>query len=144
MRYFIIAGEQSGDLHGSNLVRGILETDKNAEIFCWGGDLMEAAGAKLLVHYRKMAFMGFVAVLKNLGAIKRNLSLCKKQILDFNPDVVIFIDYPGFNLRIAEFAKKAGIQGHSTYISPKLWAWNEGRVKKGEKIRGPDVYHFPL
>ncbi len=128
MKYFIIAGEQSGDLHGSNLIRSILETDKNGEICCWGGDLMEAAGAKLLVHYRKMAFMGFVAVLKNLGAIKKNLSLCKKQILDFNPDVVILIDYPGFNLRIAKFAKKTGTRTFY-YISPKLWAWNEGRVE---------------
>ena len=82
MKYFIIAGEQSGDLHGSNLVRGIHAADKNAEIFCWGGDLMEAAGAKLLSHYRKMAFMGFVAVIKNLGAISKNLSLCKKQIIE--------------------------------------------------------------
>lgn len=129
MRYFIIAGEQSGDLHGSNLVRSILETDKNGEIYCWGGDLMEAEGAELLVHYRKMAFMGFVAVLKNLGAIKKNLSLCRNQILEIKPDVVIFIDYPGFNLRIAEFAKKSGFRTFY-YISPKLWAWNEGRVKK--------------
>jgi lipid-A-disaccharide synthase len=129
MKYFIIAGEQSGDLHGSNLVRGIHAADKNAEIFCWGGDLMEEAGAKLLVHYRKMAFMGFVSVVKNLGAIKKNLSLCKKQILEIKPDVVIFIDYPGFNLRIAEFAKAAGFRTFY-YISPKLWAWNEGRVKK--------------
>ena len=129
MRYFIIAGEQSGDLHGSNLVRGLFEADNNAEIFCWGGDLMESAGATLLVHYRKLAFMGFVAVIKNLGAITKNLSLCKEQIIEFKPDVVIFIDYPGFNLRIAEFAKNAGYKTFY-YISPKLWAWNEGRVKK--------------
>ena len=127
MRYFIIAGEQSGDLHGSNLVRGLFNADKNAEIFCWGGDLMEAAGATLLVHYRKMAFMGFVAVIKNLGTIKKNLSRCKKQIIEYKPDVVIFIDYPGFNLRIAAFAKKSGFKTFY-YISPKLWAWNEGRV----------------
>jgi lipid-A-disaccharide synthase len=129
MRYFIIAGEQSGDLHGSNLVRGIHSADNNAEIYCWGGDLMEEAGAELLQHYRKMAFMGFVAVVKNLGAINKNLSLCKRQILEIKPDVVIFIDYPGFNLRIAEFAKKSGFRTFY-YISPKLWAWNEGRVKK--------------
>ena len=129
MKYFIIAGEQSGDLHGSNLVRGIHSADNNAEIYCWGGDLMEEAGAKLLNHYRKLAFMGFVAVVKNLGAISKNLDLCKKQILEFNPDVVIFIDYPGFNLRIAEFAKTSGFRTFY-YISPKLWAWNEGRVKK--------------
>jgi lipid-A-disaccharide synthase len=129
MKYFIIAGEQSGDLHGSNLVRGIHSADNNAKIYCWGGDLMEEAGAKLLNHYRKLAFMGFVAVVKNLGAISKNLDLCKKQILEFNPDVVIFIDYPGFNLRIAEFAKTSGFRTFY-YISPKLWAWNEGRVKK--------------
>jgi len=128
MRYFIIAGEQSGDLHGSNLVRGLFNADKNAEIFCWGGDLMETAGATLLVHYRKMAFMGFVAVLRNLGTIKKNLALCKKQIIEYNPDVVIFIDYPGFNLRLAAFAKNSGFKTFY-YISPKLWAWNEGRVK---------------
>ena len=129
MRYFIIAGEQSGDLHGSNLIRGLLEADNSAQFFCWGGDLMEAAGAILLVHYHKMAFMGFVAVLKNLGAIKKNLSLCKQQITECKPDVVIFIDYPAFNLRIAPFAKNSGFKTFY-YISPKFWAWNEGRVKK--------------
>jgi lipid-A-disaccharide synthase len=143
MRYFIIAGEQSGDLHGSNLVRGLLEKDKSAEIQCWGGDLMEAAGAKLLIHYRKMAFMGFVAVINNLGAIKKNLSICKGQILEFKPDVVIFIDYPGFNLRIAEFAKHEGFRTFY-YISPKLWAWNEGRVKKIKRYIDRMFIIFPF
>jgi lipid-A-disaccharide synthase len=143
MRYFIIAGEQSGDLHGSNLVRGILEADKNGEICCWGGDMMEEAGAKLLVHYRKMAFMGFVAVIKNLGAIKRNLVICKEQILDFKPDVVILIDYPGFNLRIADFAKNSGFRTFY-YISPKFWAWNEGRVKKVKKFIDRMFIIFPF
>ena len=129
MKYFIIAGEQSGDLHGSNLIRELFIADKSAEIRCWGGDLMESAGATLLVHYKKLAFMGFVAVIKNLGAISKNLNLCKCQITEYNPDVLIFIDYPGFNLRIAEFAKKEGYKTFY-YISPKLWAWNEGRVKK--------------
>jgi len=129
MRYFIIAGEQSGDLHGSNLIRGLFEADNRAEIFCWGGDLMESAGATLLVHYRKLAFMGFIAVLKNLGAIAGNLKLCKQHIIEYKPDVIIFIDYSGFNLRIAEFAKKSGYLTFY-YISPKFWAWNEGRVKK--------------
>jgi lipid-A-disaccharide synthase len=127
MRYFIIAGEKSGDLHGSNLIRSLHDADNNAEIFCWGGDLMQTAGATLLVHYRKLAFMGFTEVIKNLGAIRKNLSLCKKQIIEYDPDVVIFIDYPGFNLRIAEFAKKTGFKTFY-YISPKLWAWNESRV----------------
>jgi lipid-A-disaccharide synthase len=143
MRYFIIAGEQSGDLHGSNLVRGILDKDRSAEIQCWGGDLMEEAGAKLLNHYKKMAFMGFVAVVKNLGAIKKNLSICKGQIIEFKPDVLIFIDYPGFNLRIAEFAKKAGFRTYY-YISPKLWAWNEGRVKKVKQYIDRMFIIFPF
>ncbi len=129
MKYFIIAGEQSGDLHGSNLVNGLFKADPDAEILCWGGDLMEGAGAKLLKHYKEMAFMGFVAVLKNLGTISKNIQLCKNHITLFKPDVVILIDYPGFNLRIAEFVHKAGIKTFY-YISPKLWAWNEKRVKK--------------
>ena len=143
MRYFIIAGEQSGDLHGSNLVKGLTDADKNAEIFCWGGDLMEAAGAKLLVHYRKMAFMGFVAVIKNLGVINKNLALCKNQITDLKPDVVILIDYPGFNLRIAAFAKSAGYKTFY-YISPKLWAWNEKRVKKVKRYVDRMFIIFPF
>jgi lipid-A-disaccharide synthase len=143
MKYFIIAGEQSGDLHGSNLVRGILRTDTAAEIFCWGGDLMEEAGAKLLVHYRNAAFMGFLTVLKNLGTIKKNLKLCKKQILEVNPDVIIFIDYPGFNLIIANFAKKNGFRTYY-YISPKFWAWNEGRVKKVKKYIDRMFIIFPF
>jgi len=143
MRYFIIAGEQSGDLHGSNLVRELFIADKNAEIVCWGGDLMQSAGATLLVHYRKLAFMGFVAVVKNLGAISKNIRLCKKQITEFNPDVVIFIDYPGFNLRIAEFAKKARFRTFY-YISPKLWAWNEGRVTRIKKYIDRMFIIFPF
>jgi lipid-A-disaccharide synthase len=143
MRYFIIAGEQSGDLHGSNLVKGLLNEDSNAEIFCWGGDLMESAGATLLVHYRKLAFMGFVAVLKNLGAISKNLSFCKQHIAEYKPDVVIFVDYPGFNLRIAKFAKNAGFKTFY-YISPKLWAWNEGRVKKIKKYVDRMFIIFPF
>jgi lipid-A-disaccharide synthase len=143
MRYFIIAGEQSGDLHGSNLVRELFEADKNAEIFCWGGDLMELAGATLLVHYRKMAFMGFSAVIKNLGAITKNLTLCKKQIADYKADVIILIDYPGFNLRIAKFAKKAGYKTFY-YISPKLWAWNEGRVTNIKKYIDRMYIIFPF
>jgi lipid-A-disaccharide synthase len=143
MRYFIIAGEQSGDLHGSNLVRGLFEADDQAEIFCWGGDLMESAGATLLVHYRRMAFMGFISVLKNLGAISKNLNLCKQHINEYKPDVIIFIDYPGFNLRIAEFAKNSGYRTF-WYISPKLWAWNEGRVKKIKKFVDRMYIIFPF
>jgi len=143
MKYFIIAGEQSGDLHGSNLVRELLNADKNAEIFCWGGDLMESAGATLLVHYRKMAFMGFIAVIKNLGAISKNISLCKRQINEYKPDVVIFIDYPGFNIRIAEYSKNKGYKTFY-YISPKLWVWNESRVKKIKKYVDRMFIIFPF
>jgi lipid-A-disaccharide synthase len=143
MKYFIIAGEQSGDLHGSNLIKELFMADQSAEIQCWGGDLMESAGATLLVHYKKLAFMGFVAVLKNLGAISKNLNICKRQIKDFNPDVIVFIDYPGFNLRIAEFAKKAGFTTFY-YISPKLWAWNEGRVEKIKKYIDRMFIIFPF
>lgn len=143
MRYFIIAGEKSGDLHGSNLISGIFENDKEAEIRCWGGDLMESAGATLLVHYNKLAFMGFVAVLKNLRAIASNLSICKRQIAEYNPDVVIFIDYPGFNLRVAEYAKGAGFRTFY-YISPKLWAWNERRIKKVKKFIDRMYIIFPF
>jgi lipid-A-disaccharide synthase len=129
MRYFIIAGEQSGDLHGSNLIRGLRSADPSAEIFCWGGEQMEAAGGKLLMHYRSLAIMGFVAVVKNLSIIARNMKLCKVQIKECSPDVVILIDFPGFNLRIAEFARLQGFKVFY-YISPKLWAWKESRVEK--------------
>ena len=129
MRYFIIAGEQSGDLHGSNLIKELIIADGNAQVYCWGGDLMEEAGATLLMHYKKMAFMGFVAVVKNIRSISRNLTRCKQQIIEYKPDVIILIDYPGFNLRIAEFARKEGFRIFY-YISPKLWAWNEKRIEK--------------
>jgi lipid-A-disaccharide synthase len=143
MRYFIIAGEQSGDLHGSNLVRELLLADRGAEIFSWGGDLMEAAGAKLLMHYKKSAFMGFVVILKNLRTITRNLDLCKKQIADYKPDVVILIDFPAFNLRIAKFATESGFRVFY-YISPKFWAWNENRVKKVKKYVDRMYIIFPF
>jgi len=143
MKYFIIAGEQSGDLHGSNLIKELKKNDVHAEIRCWGGDLMESAGATLLRHYKDTAFMGFVVILKNLGAIKRNLSLCKQHISEFSPDVVILIDYPGFNFRIAEFAKKSGFRIFY-YISPKLWAWNEGRVERVRKYVDRMYIIFPF
>lgn len=143
MKYFIIAGEQSGDLHGSNLIRGLIKNDTEPEIVCWGGDLMESAGARLLVHYRKLAFMGFTAVIRNIGAIKNNLALCKKQISEFKPDVVVFIDYPGFNLRIARFAKKEGFKTF-WYISPKIWAWNEGMVEQIKKFVDRMFIIFPF
>ncbi len=127
MKYYIIAGEASGDLHGSNLIKELKKSDTGAAIRCWGGGLMEAAGATLVKHYRDLAFMGFIEVVKNLRTIFRNLSFCKKDILNFKPDVIILIDYPGFNLRIAQWAKNAGFK-IVYYISPQVWAWKENRV----------------
>jgi lipid-A-disaccharide synthase len=128
MKYYIIAGEASGDLHGSNLIKEMKLLDEGANIRCWGGDLMQSAGASLVKHYKDLAFMGFVEVIKNLGTILKNLKFCKEDILRFNPDLLILIDYPGFNLRIAEWAKQQGIR-IVFYISPQVWAWKEGRVK---------------
>ena len=130
MRYYLIAGEASGDLHGSNLIRELSNADSNAQFRFFGGQLMEgAAGEGLVKHYREMAFMGILNVILNIRTIGHNMTLCKKDILKFNPDVLILIDYPGFNLRIAEFAKKHNIKVFY-YISPKVWAWKEYRVKK--------------
>jgi lipid-A-disaccharide synthase len=143
MKYFLVAGEQSGDLHGSNLVRELKSSDREADIVCWGGDLMESAGARLLMHYRKSAFMGATAILRNLGMILRNLKLCKNQIAEYKPDVIILIDFPAFNLRIAKFAQNAGFRVFY-YISPKFWAWNEGRVKKVKKYVDRMYIIFPF
>jgi lipid-A-disaccharide synthase len=128
MQYYIIAGEASGDLHGSNLIKELRKLDAAAGIRCWGGDKMEAAGATLVKHYRDLAFMGFIEVIKNLRTIFRNIDLCKKDILAHKPDVLILIDYPGFNLRIAKWAKQQGLK-IIYYISPQVWAWKESRVK---------------
>ncbi len=143
MRYFIIAGEQSGDLHGSNLIRGIRSSDREAVIDCWGGDQMEEAGGRLLMHYRHTAFMGFLSVIKNLGKITANIKRCRRDILDSSPDVVILIDYPGFNLRIAEFATGQGIRVFY-YISPKFWAWKENRIRKVKKYVNRMFIIFPF
>jgi lipid-A-disaccharide synthase len=129
MKYYLIAGEASGDLHGGNLVKQLFSQDEQANIRCWGGENMEAAGATLVKHYRDLAFMGFVEVLKHLGTILANIKFCKKDIREYNPDVLVLIDYPGFNMRIAEWAKKQGIK-IVYYISPQVWAWKENRVKK--------------
>src|SRR5690242_10576917 len=128
MKYYVIAGEASGDLHGSNLIREIKNLDQSAEIRCWGGDLMQQAGGELVKHYRDLAFMGFVEVIMNLPTILRNLRFCKEDILAYRPDALILIDYPGFNLRIAKWAKQNGLKV-IFYISPQVWAWKEGRVK---------------
>jgi lipid-A-disaccharide synthase len=129
MRYYIIAGEASGDLHGSNLIKEIKKLDRQATVRCWGGDMMEDAGAVLVKHYRDLAFMGFAEVVKNLPVIFRNLKFCKADILQFQPDVLVLIDYPGFNLRIAEWGRKQNLK-IVYYISPQVWAWKENRVKK--------------
>jgi lipid-A-disaccharide synthase len=128
MKYYIIAGEASGDLHASNLMRGILNNDSTAEFRFFGGDLMAQQGGVMAKHYREMSFMGFWEVLVNIRQILRNLKFCKKDILEFKPDAVILVDYPGFNLRIARFAKQSGFKVFY-YIAPKVWAWNESRVK---------------
>jgi len=129
MKYYIIAGEASGDLHGSNLIREIRKKDHAAIVRGWGGGLMEEAGAEIVKNYRDLAFMGFTEVVMNLPTILRNIHFCKADILKFEPDAVIFIDYPGFNLRIAEWAHKKGFPT-IYYISPQVWAWKESRVKK--------------
>jgi len=132
MKYYLIAGEASGDLHGANLMKALLEKDPHAEFRFFGGDLMQQIGGTLVKHYKELAFMGFWEVLKNIRSIFKNISFCKNDILDFKPDMVILIDYPGFNLRIAEFAKKNKIKVHY-YISPKIWAWKENRIHKIKK-----------
>ena len=134
MKYYIIAGEASGDLHASNLMKSILKKDSTAEFRFWGGDLMtEVAGFPPVKHYRDLAFMGFLEVAKNLTTILKNIKFCKEDIQKNKPDVLILVDYPGFNLRIAEFAKSLGIKV-IYYISPQLWAWKEGRVEKIRKF----------
>lgn len=129
MRYYIIAGEASGDLHASNLMKALKEVDANAEFRFWGGDLMQQQGGTLVKHYKELAFMGFSEVIMNLRTIFRNIKFCKEDISSYEPDVIIFIDYPGFNMRIAEWAKKEGFRTHY-YISPQIWAWKENRIKK--------------
>lgn len=130
MKYFIIAGEASGDLHASNLMRELKKKDSKAEFCFLGGDLMQAQGGKMVKHYRKMAFMGFVAVLKNAKTVLKNMSDCKQALVDFNPDILILVDYPSFNLRIARFAKETLQTTVYYYISPKIWAWKEYRIKQ--------------
>jgi len=133
MKYYIIAGEASGDVHAANLIRSIKEKDTQAVFRAWGGDRMETQGAEIVRHYRDLAFMGFVEVLLNIRTIAKNISYCKKDILSFKPDVLILVDYPGFNLRIAEYAHKQGIKV-VYYISPQVWAWKKSRVYKIKKV----------
>jgi lipid-A-disaccharide synthase len=128
MKYYIIAGEASGDLHGGNLIRELKKLDPAADIRCWGGDKMQAAGGTLVKHYRSLAFMGFTEVVMNLRTIFRNLKFCKEDILQYKPDTLVLIDYPGFNLRIAKWARQQHLKV-IFYISPQVWAWKEGRVR---------------
>ena len=128
MKYYIIAGEASGDLHASNLMESLKKQDPKADFRFWGGDLMQTAGGTLVKHYKDLAFMGFLEVLLNLRTITNNLKFCKQDILKYQPDVLILVDYPGFNMRIAKFAKENNIKVHY-YISPQIWAWKENRIK---------------
>ena len=131
MKYYLIAGEKSGDLHGGNLIRALKQLDPTGEFRAWGGDEMQSAGAALDQHIRHTAFMGFLEVVKNLPSIIRFIRQCKQQVAAYQPDVLILIDYAGFNLRMAAYAKKTGIRTFY-YISPKIWAWNQAR---GWKIK---------
>lgn len=128
MKYYIIAGEASGDLHAFNLMKALKKQDPAANFRFWGGDLMQSVGGTIVKHYRDLAFMGFLEVLLNIGTILKNIKYCKKDIAEYDPDAIIFIDYPGFNLRIAKWAKKKGYKTHY-YISPQIWAWKENRIK---------------
>ncbi len=132
MKYYIIAGEASGDLHASNLIKELKLADSSFECRAWGGDLMAAQGVQLVKHYRELAFMGFVEVIANLRTILKNIDFCKKDILAYQPDALILVDYPGFNLRIAQFAHQAHFKVYY-YISPQIWAWKQSRVEQIKK-----------
>jgi len=160
MKYYIIAGEASGDLHGSNLIKELKRLDAGAEIRCWGGDLMQAAGGTLVKHYRDLAFMGFAEVAMNLKTILANLKFCKEDILQFKPDVLVLIDYPGFNLRVAKWMREIrnkeleirNEKGNNSssltkiifYISPQVWAWKESRVPKMKKYIDKMIVILPF
>lgn len=143
MKYYIIAGEASGDLHGSNLIKELRRQDAAADIRCWGGDKMKAAGGKVVKHINDLAFMGFFEVVKHLPTILGNIAFCKRDMLAYQPDVVILIDYPGFNFRLFEFLKENNLKIFY-YISPQLWAWKKGRVKKVQKYVDRMFVIFPF
>lgn len=143
MRYYIIAGEASGDLHGANLMRAILRKDPSAEIRYWGGDNMMSVTGVPVRHIRDLAYMGFVEVALHLKTVLGNISFCKKDILVFHPDVIIYIDYPGFNLKIAKFAHQHGFK-NVHYISPQLWAWKQGRIKPMRRDLDKLCYILPF
>ena len=133
MKYYIIAGEASGDLHGSNLIKELKIINPSSTFRCWGGDLMKSQCNKLVMHYDDFSYMGFLEVILNAKKILSYISLCKKDIEEYNPDVIIYIDYPGFNMKIAEWAKRKNFINHF-YISPKVWVWKENRVKKIKRV----------
>ena len=133
MKYYIIAGEASGDLHGSNLMKELKNINPSSTFRCWGGDLMKSQCNKLVMHYEDFSYMGFLEVIVNAKKILSYISLCKKDIEEYNPDVIIYIDYPGFNMKIAEWAKRKNFINHF-YISPKVWVWKEYRVKKIKRV----------
>ena len=143
MKYYIVAGEASGDLHGSNLMKALQHRDPEADFRCWGGDLMEAAGGELVKHYRDMAFMGFLEVALHLRQILNNIKICEIDLLMYEPDVLILIDYPGFNLRVAEFAHNNGIKV-VYYISPQVWAWKKNRIKKIQQFVDEMIVILPF
>lgn len=143
MKYYMIVGEASGDLHASNLIKGLKQEDADAQVRGWGGDLMREAGAEIVRHYKDTAIMGFINVVRKLGTLRDNIRYCCEDIRDWQPDVVILVDYAGFNLRIARFAKRIGLKVFY-YISPKLWAWNTGRVKKIKKYVDRMYTIFPF
>ncbi|MDL2231295.1 lipid-A-disaccharide synthase [Porphyromonadaceae bacterium OttesenSCG-928-L07] len=143
MKYYIIAGEASGDLHASNLIKGLKAHDSDADIRGWGGDLMQEAGAQIVRHYKDTAIMGFFTVVRNLDKIKANIKACCDDISAWKPDVIILVDYGGFNLKIARYAKEHGMRVFY-YISPKLWAWNTGRVKLIKKYVDRMYVIFPF
>ncbi len=133
MRYYLIAGEASGDLHGSNLIKEIKKLDSESEFRCWGGDLIQEQCDKLVKHYKNYSYMGFYEVFMNLPKILNNISFCKNDILKYNPDAIIYVDFPGFNMRIAKWAKSKNFTNHF-YISPQLWAWKENRIKTIKRV----------
>jgi lipid-A-disaccharide synthase len=143
MKYYIIAGEASGDLHGSNLIKELLLQDTDADVRCWGGDKMKAAGGNVVKHIKDLAFMGFFEVVKHLPTILNNIDFCKKDILEYKPDVVILIDYPGFNFRLFKFLHKHSFRVFY-YISPQLWAWKTSRVYQVKKYVERMFVIFPF
>lgn len=145
MKYYLLAGEPSGDLHGANLIKGLLKADPQAEFRFWGGDLMAAAGGRdnLRKHYNETSFFGIVQVVKNLGTIRRQMRECQADVAEFAPDVLILVDYPGFNMKMARWAKEHGIRTFY-YIAPKVWAWREWRVKAIRKYVDRLFIIFPF